>query len=166
MSAAGEEARFAAAPVNGFFGFRLLERGPREARVALDARAELLQQEGFVQGGVLAALADTAAVWVLYPERGAGRTLTSIEFKLNFLRPGLAGAGELVAHARLVQRGRRVALVEADVLQGGRLLARGSFTYLVYERDEDGRGAGAEAPAPPHAASPSAPPGLREAGPR
>ena len=137
MSGPDVEAGFAAAPVNGFFGFRLVERNEREACVGLHARPELLQQEGFVQGGVLAALADTAAVWVVYPERGAGRSLTSVEFKLNFLRPGLAGGGEILARARLVQRGKKIALVEADVLQDERLLARGSFTYLLYARESE-----------------------------
>ena len=57
--------------------------------------------------------------------------LASIEFKLSFLRPAHIGDQPLVARASLVKEGRRVAFVETEVTQGERLVARGSFSYLV-----------------------------------
>ncbi|MCK6448139.1 MAG: PaaI family thioesterase [Planctomycetes bacterium] len=96
-------------------------------------RRELLQGHAHVHGGVLAALADTAGVWLVYPELAHGVEMTSIEFKLNFLRPATLDAGELVATAKLVKRGRTIALADVDVTQGGELVAKGLFTYLVFE---------------------------------
>jgi uncharacterized protein (TIGR00369 family) len=60
-----------------------------------------------------------------------GRTITSIEFKLNFVRPAVASRGELMAVARPVRIGRTVAVAEVDVLQSDELIAKGLFTYLV-----------------------------------
>jgi uncharacterized protein (TIGR00369 family) len=127
---------FARVPIVRHFGMRIVSRSSGEALLAMDPLPEHLQEEGIVQGGVLSALADTAAVYTLYPELPAGRTMTSIEFKMNFLRPATPDRGPVAARARVVQRGRRIALCEVDVTQADKLVARGSFTYLLFDRGE------------------------------
>ncbi|MCC6408759.1 MAG: PaaI family thioesterase [Planctomycetes bacterium] len=127
------ERHFMTAPVGAFFGYRPGPRDARHARVSLEPRREFLQGQERVHGGILASLADTTAVWLVYPELDRGRTLTSIEFKLNFLRPATLTGGELVADATLVKLGRTIALVDVEVAQGGGLVAKGLFTYLVLE---------------------------------
>jgi len=97
-------------------------------------REEFLQDFGVVQGGILTALADEAAVSLLLPHLTPGRAVTSIELKQNFLRPALAGRGELVARARTVRRGRTVAVVACDVEQAGEAVTTGVFTYLFFDR--------------------------------
>lgn len=121
----------AAMPAAGFFGFRFVERDAQSARVALPLRDEFFQGQGRVHGGVLAALADTAAIWLLLPSLLPERVATSIEFKLNFVRPALRERGELLAVARPVQLGRTVALADVELSQAGALVAKGLFTYLV-----------------------------------
>src|SRR5262245_5515196 len=120
-------------PINAYLGFELVERDAAHAILRLVPRAELLQEEGLVQGGVLAGLAEETAGQVLLPELPPERSLTSIEFKLNFLRPARLSGGELVARAELVQRGRRVALCRVAVLQGRDEVALGLFTYLFLD---------------------------------
>ena len=127
------EQEFRAAPVGAFFGYETRERSAHAARVVLAPRPEFLQQQGRVQGGIVAALADTAAVWMLYPSLAEGRSGTSIEFKLNFLRAATLTGGELVADAKLVKSGRTIALADVEITQGGELVAKGLFTYLVFE---------------------------------
>lgn len=121
-------------PAAGFFGFRFAERDGREAAVALPLRREFLQGEERVHGGVLAALADTAAVYLILGGVVASQTFTSIEFKLNFVRAVVLERGELVARARFVKRGRTIALVDVEVFQGDAIVAKGLFTYLFSER--------------------------------
>jgi uncharacterized protein (TIGR00369 family) len=120
-------------PVAKFLGLRFLERNESQAVVALPLRAELLQVAGVVHGGILATLADTAAVYLLLGAGRPERAMTSIEFKLNFLRPALLEQGELLARAKLVKRGRTIALADVDVEQAGQLVAKGLFTYLFAE---------------------------------
>lgn len=125
---------FSGVPVARTLGMRLESRSPEEAVVAMDVGEEFLQDEGVLQGGIVTALADAAAVQVLYPDRPDGHSMTSIELKINFLRPALPDRGPLVAHARLVQRGRRVGLCDVEVSQAGKLVAKGLFTYLFSSR--------------------------------
>ena len=121
-------------PVARFLGYRLVSRTDSEAVLAAPVRPELLQVDGCVHGGMIATLADTAAVWLLYPDIPEDRTLTSIEFKLNFTRPARLEAGDLLARARLVKRGRTVALSDVEVSQSDQLVAKGLFTYLLFNR--------------------------------
>lgn len=125
---------FEKVPVNRFFKYRLISRSDTYAEIALPLRPGFLQEEGVVQGGILCALADTTAVYLLYPDLSETRTMTSIEFKMNFLRPALLKNGELRACSTLVKKGRKVALCEVEVFQKKKLLAKGMFTYLLFEK--------------------------------
>ena len=135
-------AAFARVPSNAFLGSRLLQRSPERTEIELPVRPEFVQEEGVVHGGVLAMLADTAAVYLLWPDLPQGMTMTSIEFKVSFLGPGRPDGGPLRAVATVLRRGRSVAFCESEVLQDGRRLAKGSFTYLLRQRATDDPAAG------------------------
>jgi uncharacterized protein (TIGR00369 family) len=61
----------------------------------MPARAEFAQEYGVVHGGILAALADTAAVYLTLPHLTDAEGMTSIDFKGNFLEGARPGAGDL-----------------------------------------------------------------------
>jgi uncharacterized protein (TIGR00369 family) len=121
-------------PVNKFFRYTLVSRSSEETVIQMEVREGFLQEEGLVQGGILSAIADTAAVYTFYPDLQADVKMTSIEFKVNFLRPALPGAGPLVAKAKVVQRGRKVGLCDVEVSQSEAVVLKGLFTYMFYER--------------------------------
>jgi uncharacterized protein (TIGR00369 family) len=81
----------------------------------------------------VSSLADAAAANLFQPYVAEQRLTTSIEFKINFLRPVLANRGTLVARASVVRRGRKVALAEVEVTQADVPVARGLFTYLFVD---------------------------------
>lgn len=91
-----------------------------------------LQEGRVVHGGIIATLADSAAVQVLYPRLNENQSMTSIEFKINFLSPALLENGSLTAKANLVKRGKRIALCDVEVFQKDKLIAKGLFTYMLY----------------------------------
>lgn len=125
---------FARTPCNRLLGLQLVARSHERAEVLLPMRDELLQEAGLVQGGLLTALADAAAVWLLWPELPAGRTMTGTDCSVQFLRPARAEGGDLRAIATLVKGGRTLAVVDSHVHQGERLVARGTFTFLQMEQ--------------------------------
>lgn len=93
--------------------------------------ADMLQGDRLVHGGLVATFADTTAVYCLLRELWPAQTVSSIEFKLNFLRPTSLAGGALTARATALRRGRTVAVCEVSVTQGPREVARGLFTYAV-----------------------------------
>jgi uncharacterized protein (TIGR00369 family) len=111
-------------------GFAVTEVEPGRAVVALDADRRHANPLGTVHGGILCDIAD-AAMGVAYASAlGPGETFTTIELKINFLRPVFAG--RLTATGRLVKGGRTVGLVECDVVDAeGRLVARASSTCMT-----------------------------------
>lgn len=84
---------------------------PGQAQLSLPVTPQLLQQNGFVHGGVLAYLADNTLTYA-----GAsvlGGVLTS-EFKINYLRPA-TNAQQLVAVATVVGSGKTQAVCRCDI---------------------------------------------------
>ncbi len=134
MTADPAPERFAATPINRLLGMRLRHRSPERVEAELPVRPELLQEEGVVQGGVLTALADAAAVWLLWPDLPPARTITGLGCSMHFLASATLSGGPLLATATPVRVGRTVAVCDGTVHQGERLVARGTFTFLLRDR--------------------------------
>ncbi len=124
---------FDAVPFNQLLQIRLRHIDAETSQVAVDARGELMQEQGVIHGGLLTILADNAAVYLTLPKLAEDERMTSIEFKMNFLEAAQINGGELIATARLVRAGKRVVVCEAVVTQGERKLAVGLFTYLRFK---------------------------------
>ena len=122
---------FERVPVNALLGLRLVRSTPDAASVEMAPRPEMLQEHGVVHGGILALLADTAAVYLTHPFLEEGRRMASIEFKVNFLAAAKPDGGEIVGRSTMVRRGRTVAVVQAEVRQGATHVLTGLFTYIV-----------------------------------
>ena len=105
-----------------------------EGRVAV----ELVPQEfhynplGTVHGGVLATLMDTAMGSAVFTRLGDGIAYTTLELKLNFIRPVTLDGSRLTCDAEVVHLGRRTATAEGKITDAnGKLIAHGSTTILV-----------------------------------
>ena len=87
---------------------------------------------GMVHGGLVCTLLDTVigcAVHTTLPPRVA---YTSIELKVNYLRPVHADRGALTARGWVTKPGRRVAFAEGEIRDGdGKLVATGSGSCLI-----------------------------------
>jgi uncharacterized protein (TIGR00369 family) len=85
---------------------------------------------GTVHGGVLCDIADAAMGIAYAATLDEGETFTTLELKINFLKP--VRTGQLVATGRVVKGGHTVGLVECDVLDDKEhLVARASSTCMT-----------------------------------
>ncbi|MGH9205171.1 MAG: PaaI family thioesterase [Acidimicrobiales bacterium] len=90
---------------------------------------------GIVQGGFIAALADSAmGAAALTWARDRKVFSANAELKISFFKPVPAGS-TLVCASQVVSGGTRVAFVEAEVTEGERLAAKASSTYLLSPRE-------------------------------
>jgi uncharacterized protein (TIGR00369 family) len=122
---------FGSVPVNRLFGFELKSADGGAAAVGFRPGSAHAQEYGVVHGGIISTLADTAAVYTILPDLAADERMTSIEFKINFLGGAVVERGEVTATARLVRKGRTVAVAQVDVRQGEAQVATGLFTYII-----------------------------------
>jgi uncharacterized protein (TIGR00369 family) len=91
---------------------------------------------GVVQGGFLAAFADSAmAAATITNLKGRKAYTANTELKISFMRAAPIGE-TLTCQARVIGGGQRVSFVEAEITDsGGRLLAKASSTYLLTPRE-------------------------------
>jgi uncharacterized protein (TIGR00369 family) len=87
---------------------------------------------GTVHGGVMATLLDSAlgcAVQSLLP---AGTTYTTLELKVNYLRPVTVKTGPIYAEGKIIHLGGRIATAEARLTDAaGKLYAHGTTTCII-----------------------------------
>lgn len=110
--------------------FEPSERGSSRCRVPI--RADLLNPHGVVHGAVAYALADTGMGGALYPLLEEGESCATIEIKIVYLSS--AREGELVCDTRVVRKGSRVAVLESEILESERLVAKALGTYSIHSR--------------------------------
>jgi uncharacterized protein (TIGR00369 family) len=117
-------------PVADLIGFTLTAVDPGHAVVTFDAGSRHANPMGTLHGGVLCDIADAAMGMAYTASLDEGETFTTLELKINFLKP--VRTGRLVATGRLVKGGRTVGLVECDVVDDeDRLVARASSTCMT-----------------------------------
>ena len=117
-------------PVADLVGFTLTDAEPGRAVIELVAQRRHRNPMGTVHGGILCDIADAAMGMAYAGTLDEGETFTTLELKINFLKPVRAGA--LVATGRVVKAGRTVGLVEADVTdEGGSLVAHATSTCMT-----------------------------------
>jgi uncharacterized protein (TIGR00369 family) len=117
-------------PAARLIGFRLVRYEPGKAVFEMVAGPQHANPMGTLHGGILCDIADAAMGIAYSTELGEGESFTTLELKINFLKP--VWNARLTAEARVVKRGRTIGLVECDVFDEGRsLVARASSTCLT-----------------------------------
>ena len=97
-------------------------------------RAEFLNPIGTVHGGWTSAILDSAMACAVHTTLKAGEGYTTVEMKINFVRPILPDLGEITCEGVLIHRGGTIATSEGRLRDGkGRLLAHGSETCMILQ---------------------------------
>lgn len=105
-----------------------IERGAVSLR--LELRDELMRNGGIAHGGVIASLIDTASAFAVMSQLEPGKSTTTIDLTIQYLRPLTKGVAR--AHARVLRAGRRVTVVSVDVTNDAEVLAATALTsYLM-----------------------------------
>jgi uncharacterized protein (TIGR00369 family) len=117
-------------PVAALIGFTITSIEPGWAVLEMEAGPQHANPMGTLHGGILCDLADAAMGMAYASSLDEGETFTTLELKINFLKP--VWTGRLTATSRLVKGGHSIGLVECDVLDHkDRLVARASSTCMT-----------------------------------
>src|SRR5579872_4306751 len=121
------------APAQGWMetlGARITEAEPGRVVLELVAGPQHRHGGGVVQGGVITQIADAAMGMSLATLQEDGHWNTTIELKINFIRPFVEG--RLRAVGRVIDMRQSLLFAEADVLDDDeKLIARASSTCMV-----------------------------------
>jgi acyl-CoA thioesterase len=117
-------------PLATLLGIRPEVFGEGRARFALTLRDDHLNPYGVVHGGVVYSLADTAMGGALVTRLEPGERCATVEIKINYLAAATEGA--LAAEAVVVERTKRIGVIEARVFgDGDRLVALATGTFYI-----------------------------------
>jgi len=110
-------------------GARISEAEPGRVVVELNAGPQHRHGGGVVQGGVITQIADAAMGMSLATLQDDGMWNTTIELKINFIRPAIEG--RLRAVGKVIEMRKSLLFSEADVFdQDQRLIAHASSTCM------------------------------------
>jgi uncharacterized protein (TIGR00369 family) len=120
-------------PIARLMGFQIDSVEVGRAVFTVDPHESHYNPIGTVHGGLVCTLLDSVAGCAAQSTLPKGTAYTSLEIKVNYLRPVLASSGKLTAVGTVTKPGRRVAFVDATVTDAsGKLVATASSTLLVF----------------------------------
>jgi len=94
-------------------GAELAELEPGFAEIHLPHRPEITQQHGYIHGGVVGMIADSAAGYAANTLTPHDASVLTVEYKLNLLAP--ADGQRLVARGEVIKPGRTLLITRAEV---------------------------------------------------
>jgi acyl-CoA thioesterase len=117
-------------PFADLLGLRVTANTDGICSCELEVEDRHLNPNGVVHGAVCYAMADTGMGAALSRVLAEGEICTTIEIKINYFRPVLAGS--LRCDTRIVHRGRRTGALESEILDHQeRLIARATGTFMI-----------------------------------
>jgi uncharacterized protein (TIGR00369 family) len=119
-----------------WLGLELVETGEGSATVQMTATEDMANHSGFVHGGMISTLADSAMGRSLRTVKPGVVRAMSFDLKVNFINAAKIGE-TLRATGRVVHAGRRT-MVATCRIEGkeGRLVATASGTFAVTREKE------------------------------
>ena len=118
------------APVENVVGFKLVERENSRAVVLFTPTARHFNPMGTLHGGILCDIADAAMNAAYLTTLDEGETFTTLEMKINYLKP--VWRSPLRAVGWVVKAGRTIGLTECDIYdEGGSLVARATSACMT-----------------------------------
>lgn len=132
-------------PMTRLMGLALTEVGPGRAVVEATPAEWHYNPSGVAHGGFAATLLDTAVGCAVFTTMAAGESYTTIELKVNYLKPVTIATGPVRGTGTVLHRGGRTAMAEGRLEDAaGMLLAHATTTCLLFTEPTPNAGVSAD----------------------
>jgi uncharacterized protein (TIGR00369 family) len=130
------EGKLPAPPITATMGFTGSTAEEGKVTFVGEAGEHLFNPIGVVHGGFAMTILDSAMGCAVHTTMAAGEAYTTLEVKVNFVRPITLETGPVRCEGSVVHRGGKVATAEGRLIaeRTGKLLAHGTTTCLVFKR--------------------------------
>jgi uncharacterized protein (TIGR00369 family) len=106
-------ASFERQQVMAWMGARLTHLAPGQCEITLPHKPELTQQHGYLHGGIMGTIGDTAAGYAAYTLMAHDASVLTVEYKMNIMAPG--DGERFIARGEVIRAGRSLVIARADV---------------------------------------------------
>jgi uncharacterized protein (TIGR00369 family) len=111
-------------------GIEITERHQDGVTIECPLRPDLMNGSGVLHGGVTATVADAAMGMGLIHLLGKGCSITTVEMKINYLRP--VTEGKVVARSYVLRLGKTLATGRVDLFDAqGKPVGVALLTYML-----------------------------------
>jgi uncharacterized protein (TIGR00369 family) len=119
-------------PAFRLMGLRGVEANEGQVSMAMATSGWLVNPRGVIYGGAIAWLADATMSLTTLTTIPAATAFGPLDLKIHFLRPVIPGKGELTARAKVVHRGRTIAVTHCDIFDAqDKLAAQATASQLI-----------------------------------
>jgi acyl-CoA thioesterase len=104
-------------------------------RSSLQIQDNFLNKHKFVHGGVIYSMADISMGVAVYSAIKKDEETATIEIKINYLKP--AKTSILICDAKVIQKGKNIAVLEAEIKAEDILIAKAQGTFSIFRSKND-----------------------------
>jgi uncharacterized protein (TIGR00369 family) len=122
-----------APPITQTLGFQLAAAD--HGRAVFEGEPEFRHYNpiGVVHGGFAMTLLDSALGCAVHSTLGKGEAYTTLEVKINLVRPLTKETGMIAAEGRILHRGRAIATAAGEIKdRAGKLYAHATTTCMIF----------------------------------
>ena len=128
------EGRIPAPPIAVLLGLGIVQVEPGQVTFSLDVGEHLYNPIGSVHGGVFCTLLDSAMSCAVHSKLSPGLAYTTLELKVNLVKPLTVDTPSVIAIGQVITSGRRVATASGQITgPDGTLYAHATTTCLVID---------------------------------
>jgi len=136
------EGKLPAPPITATMGFTGSTAEEGKVTFVGEAGEHLFNPIGVIHGGFAMTILDSAMGCAVHTTMAVGEAYTTLEVKVNFVRPITLETGPVRCEGTVVHRGGKVATAEGRLIaeRTGKLLAHGTTTCLIFKPQAGLRG--------------------------
>jgi len=117
-------------PFADLLGFSVASRGGGSSECEIELQQQHMNPHGIAHGGVVFSIVDTGMGAAVSSSLQAGEICSTIEIKINYMRPAIAG--KLICLTNIVSKGKRTAVAESRVLdENQKEVCRALGTFMI-----------------------------------
>ena len=124
-------------PISKLLGFKLKEAKTGRIAFELEPAEYHYNPIGMVHGGVASTVLDSAMGCAIHSTLPLGTGYSTVELKVNFVRPMSTKTGKVRCEASVIHTGGSIATAEAKLVDdAGTLYAHGTTTCMIFRAKE------------------------------
>lgn len=120
-------------PIWEFLRSRIIEAENGESIVEMPINDEIKQMYGTVHGGMIGTLIDMAMASAVTSLMSNEENAVTVDLSVHYLSG--AKEGTLIGKGRVIKKGRKMAFLEADVWNENRLVAKGTASFMIVQKN-------------------------------
>ena len=117
-------------PFGELIGFQFTKMRKGFSQCVLNVDKKLFNPHGVLHGGVLYSMADTGMGGALYTLLDKSELCATIEVKINYIKA--VKTGNVTCDTKVINKGKKVAVLESEMLNDGVLVAKALGTYSIF----------------------------------